>query len=338
MPTYVVALIASKDKENATDIQALHQSFLTIAREAKLDILSIGSDGAPVELAALEGLSASASTFLEYSNKPCDVHVKIPLLGIPPRPLVMVQDPKHARKTGANQVLAGARWLSFGFFELNIGHLALILQSKNSSLYKKDVFDCDRQDDGRAYRMFNDDTLKIALDKPECKGLALYLFVIGELIDSWLSRTSSHASRLLSSQTALLFLRRWRAYLLEQESDTNGLMSVQRNYISPQSHKIFEHISLSLLQLIVSHREYYPGHPLCPWKHGTEACEHIFGWMRILLPNFTILEALQLMPKIFTVVKSIMTNKVAMPKSEHIHSGLYRSCVVNFTYIKIHIY
>ncbi|KAG0151550.1 hypothetical protein CROQUDRAFT_36600, partial [Cronartium quercuum f. sp. fusiforme G11] len=87
----------------------------------------------------------------------------------------------------------------------------------------------------------------------------------------------------------------------------------------------FEHIALSFLKLIISHQEFFPNHPLYPQKHGTDACEDIFGWIRILFLKFTILEAFQLEPKIFTVVNNIMKNKVSMPKFEHIHSSYYFS-------------
>jgi hypothetical protein len=98
-------------------------------------------------------------------------------------------------------------------------------------------------------------------------------------------------------------------------------MSLDQNRISHPSQKILALLANSLLSLIISHCEYYPNIPLMPWKHGTEACEHIFGWMRVILPNFTVLDAWQMMPKIFIIVKSIMLGKVQMPKSEHIHLG-----------------
>ncbi|KAH9450992.1 hypothetical protein Pst134EB_018497 [Puccinia striiformis f. sp. tritici] len=131
----------------------------------------------------------------------------------------------------------------------------------------------------------------------------------------------SHFDRIVSAYTSHFFLARWYQYLREQENSTDGVMSFKRNGISHQSHKIFSTLADSLLSLILSHREYYPDTPLMPWKHGTEACEHIFGWMRVILPNFTVLDARQMMPKIFIIVKSIMSGKVKMLKSDHIHSG-----------------
>lgn len=117
------------------------------------------------------------------------------------------------------------------------------------------------------------------------------------------------------------FLQRWHKYLQEQQTESAGLMSTERNGISHQSHKILGQLATSLLALIISHREHYPSFPLMPWKHGTEACEHIFGWMRVLLPNFTVLDAREMMPKIFLIVKNVMSGKVKMPHLEHIHSG-----------------
>ncbi|KAH9814736.1 hypothetical protein DFH28DRAFT_894436 [Melampsora americana] len=58
-----------------------------------------------------------------------------------------------------------------------------------------------------------------------------------------------------------------------------------------------------------------------PWKHGTEPLEHIFGWMRVISPNFTVLDARQMIPKIHAVVKSLASGMLNFEGSEHIHSG-----------------
>ncbi|EGG06081.1 uncharacterized protein MELLADRAFT_87499 [Melampsora larici-populina 98AG31] len=98
-------------------------------------------------------------------------------------------------------------------------------------------------------------------------------------------------------------------------------MNLSSNCISHQSIRIFEKLGESLLGLIISHRDRYPTHPLMPWKHGTECCEHIFGWMRVISPTFTILDARQMMPKIFSVIKSVMSGHISIPNSENLHAG-----------------
>lgn len=302
-----------------------HQSFLNLSQEAGLKVLSLGSDGAATKMSAQNLLNSQALNYLEFNRPQAGIHIRICVFGTNQITLVTIQDAKHARKTGANQILSGARLLAFGQYYINIGHLILLMQDENSSLYQRDVFNVDRQDDRRAYWTLNYDTLKLALQYPECTGLTVYLFVIGGLVDAWLSTSTSHEERILSSHTADVFLKRWKTYLEEQEEDTNGLMSLDRNGISCPAWKIFSQLASSLIALIISHRDHFPDVPFVPWKHGTEACEHIFGWIRVILPKFTMLDARQMMPKIFTIIRRIMMKRIKMPKSEHIHAGMCSS-------------
>ncbi|EGG06868.1 uncharacterized protein MELLADRAFT_86302 [Melampsora larici-populina 98AG31] len=329
VPTYVVALIASIDKQTASDILDLHKKFIELSQKAGFNVLSIGSDGAATEISAQKMLHDSATKYLEFKAPAHNLHIQIPLLGQKLHPVVMVQDPKHARKTAANQLLSGARFISFGCYHVGIPQLAKIVQSDNSTLYIKDVFNTDKQDDGRAYRVFSSETLQLALEHPECTGLSIYLFVLGELCDSWLSRTANIPDRVISAFTSFFFLEAWYEYLEDRQSETKGFILLDKNGISRQSFKIMKQMATSLLALIIAHREYYPDVPLMFWKHGTEACEHIFGWMRIIMPNFTVLDAHQNAPKIHTVAKHIVEGKVKMPKSEHIHSG-YQNAFQDF--------
>ncbi|EGF99269.1 uncharacterized protein MELLADRAFT_94758 [Melampsora larici-populina 98AG31] len=257
IPTFVVALIASCDKETSNDIVESHLKFLELSQEAGINILSVGADGAPTELCAQNALTDTASQFISYSNSRYDVHVKVPLIGHPPRPVVMVQDPKHARKTGANQLSSGA----------------------------------------------------------------CLLVMVGEMCDAWLNRWIGHRERIRSAWTADFFFRHWKNYLLKQQAEPHKLMSFAHNCISPQSFKIFSTLATSLLQLVIAHREFYPTIPLLPWKHGSEPCEHVFGWMCVISPRFTVLDARMMMPKIHAIVKNIMSGRMKIPSSEHMHSG-----------------
>lgn len=292
-----------------------------MSQASGMNVLSIGADGAANELAAQAKLNQMSSRFLKYSDKKLGVHIKVPLFGNPPRPIVTLQDPKHARKTGANQLLSGSRLITMGKFTISLQDLSQVLQTPNSPLLTKDVFDCDKQDDGRALRTFCSQTVATTLSKPDCSGLTVYLFVIGELCDAWLNKSIGHREQIRAVWTASFFLQMWKAHLLKRQKETNGLMSFHLNGISHASFKIFLTLAESLLALIISHREYYAEFPFCPWKHGTEACEHIFGWMRVISPNFSVLDARLMMPKIIAVVKSIMSGKMKIPPSEHLHAG-----------------
>ncbi|EGG05907.1 uncharacterized protein MELLADRAFT_87639 [Melampsora larici-populina 98AG31] len=243
VPTYVVALIASRSNEGADDIASEHEKVITLAHEAGINILSMGADGAATEFSAQEKLVQKSTQFYNYSKASLNVYIKIPLFGNPPRPIISIQDPKHARKTGANQLLSGACLMVIGNSTVTIQQLAEILKMADSPLHPKDVFDSDKQDDGRALRTFSAPTLAAALR--------------------------------LENNTAL----------------------------------------------IIAHCKYYPEYPLCPWKHGTEPCKHIFGWMRVVSPRFSVLDARFMMPKIHAVVKSAMGGRIKIPPSEHLHAG-----------------
>ncbi|PLW18137.1 hypothetical protein PCANC_12692 [Puccinia coronata f. sp. avenae] len=212
---------------------------LDYCSKAGMSIISIGSDGAATEISALRFVQKSVDQFLCFHKLDARISVQVPMIGEPPRPWIPVQDPKHGRKTASNQLLSGARVLSFGKNFLNISQLVELL-GQSSPLYSRDVLNCDKQDDGCAYRTMNWETFEASLRSPQHTGLSIYLY---------------------------LFV------------------------------------------------------PLLPWKHGTKACEHIFGWMRVIMPNFTVLDARQMLPKVFAVVRNVMSGKMKMPQSEHLRSG-----------------
>lgn len=108
MSTYVVAIIASRSQDKAKDLTAQDLDFIDKCQQAGIQILSLGSDGAATELAAQEELIESRTNDLTYINKVLEVCVKVPLFCKQSRPIVMIQDPKHAQKTSENQPLSGA--------------------------------------------------------------------------------------------------------------------------------------------------------------------------------------------------------------------------------------
>jgi hypothetical protein len=134
VPSFVVALVASYDKETAEEIASSHISVLEFCSKAGMSIVSIGSDGAATEVLALRSLQNSVNQHLSFHKADAGISIQVPLMGQPPRPVVPVQDPKHARKTAANQLLSGARLLSFGKFYLKIAHLVELL-GNDSPLY-----------------------------------------------------------------------------------------------------------------------------------------------------------------------------------------------------------
>jgi hypothetical protein len=164
----------------------------------------------------------------------------------------------------------------------------------------------------------NWESREASLKSPDHTGLAIYLFLFGKITDAWLCPAMNHLNRIRSAWTCIFFLRIWH---LSINAESSPLASIDQNGISRQSYEIFHFLGNSLIGLMLAHREFHPNVPFLPWKHGTEACEHIFGWMRVIMPNFTVLDARQMLPKVFAVVKNVMSGRLKVPHSEHLRSG-----------------
>ena len=110
----------------------------------------------------------------------------------------MIQDSKHAAKTLRNNLFSGAHTLVLG------NHLAMYFYVCDMAfsglpgcpLYHRDVEKLDRQDDNAATRLFSAAALDFVVKQhPNRLGLAVYMFIAGEVVDAYQSRTISHLER-----------------------------------------------------------------------------------------------------------------------------------------------
>lgn len=74
-------------------------------------------------------------------------------------------------------------YTSFRQFHIHIQQLAILFKEGASPLYKLDVFDSDRQDNGYVYWMFSAKATEEALKREECTILSVYMFVSGDMTD-----------------------------------------------------------------------------------------------------------------------------------------------------------
>ena len=144
-------------------------------------------------------------------------------------PIVMIQDSKHAAKTLRNNLFSGARALVLG------NHLAMYSYVRDMAfsalsgcpLYHRDVEKLDRQDDNAATCLFSAAALDFVIKQfPDCLGLIVYLFVMGEVVDAYQSRTITHLERMRMVLQCQYFLCLWKRFL-----DAAGYLE-SRQYIS----------------------------------------------------------------------------------------------------------
>ncbi|QRW16719.1 hypothetical protein RhiXN_04721 [Rhizoctonia solani] len=219
-------------------------------------------------------------------------------------PCVIIQDSKHALKTLRNTLYSGARLLVMGSRTPMYSQVRDIAEDPDSTLHRRDVENNDRQDDVSTECVFNQFTLSFVVKKrPQYLGLAVYLYIAGELGDAYQSRHILHADRLWMVLRAKFFFDFWRQFLL----DSGYLLS--RYFISQQAFNILTTIIEGLILLIYAYRDYMPeGTPLLPWLHSSEACEHFFAEMRKLVPDFTYLDFIFSVPKLRVLLRASYRN------------------------------
>ncbi len=130
-----------------------------------------------------------------------------PVAGAPPlqlttpllengKPCIMSTDGKHAKKNGRGSATAGTRALCMGRYLAHYGLLEQITKGENSPMMKPDIIGVDKQDDRAAAHLFSPAAIDyIFRILPDELGLAVYLFVIGEIIDAQHNRSLTHAER-----------------------------------------------------------------------------------------------------------------------------------------------
>jgi hypothetical protein len=164
-----------------------------------------------------------------------------------------------------------------------------LAENPQGPLFKRDVEHVNKQDDRAAARSLSAEALDCALKyyPQSAEGLAVYLFILGELYDAWQNQSISHATHVKMVLCARFFLMAWRSHVI-----THPDYETHVHFISPESFDIFLTLCDSLLGLIVVYHQFYPQYPLLPWLHSTEVCEHIFGMLlskeTSTIPTFSI--------------------------------------------------
>ena len=232
------------------------------------------------------------------------------------QPIVMVQDAKHALKTGRNQLLSGAHLGVLGNYPLYYTQVRHMAASKTGPLYNRDVEKLDRQDDNAATRLFCAETLQwLTKDPGDQRGLIVYLFVIGEVVDAYQNRYISHAERVKMLLRSMFFMEGWAEFISKAKYQTS------KHFISREYCDILKIMVSGFIQLIIIHRDLLDDiYPLLPWLHSTEVCEHLFGIMRSISMDFTMLDFVYMMSKILIRVREHVLN-AASPTAKARASG-----------------
>lgn len=217
-------------------------------------------------------------------------------------PFIILQDSKHALKTARNNLFSGAKFLVIGNCTLTYADVLAIAEHPESPLYWRDVEKVDRQDDMAAARLFSSATLRhLEKHHPEKTALIVYLFVLGELVDAYQSRTMTPSTRVQIALRTLFFLDSWTNFLAKAGYGAE-------HYVSRQANDIFRILCRGIIAAVVMIRQHRPKGreklliAFLAWLWSTEINEHIFGIARKINKNFTIYDFVFMVTKINTML------------------------------------
>ena len=311
-------MVAAEAIPNDLPANRLYPKSLAVIEGLKshgVNIISYSCDGTQVERTVQDSLVSNAAKTISYrlpDPEGVDYTISLPIYA--KSPVVMIQDSKHALKTMRNNLFSGARALVLG------NHLAMYSYARdlafteidNHPLYHRDVQKMDRQDDNAATRLFSAATLDfIQKHHPDRLGFAVYLFVMGEVVDTYQSRNINHCERVKMALRCRYFLRLWKRFLQARKYPKS------KYYISREADDILEKLVDGLLGLIYVYRDEFEGrHPLLPWLHSTEICEHVFAECRKLIKDFTHLNFLFMTVRLHTLLRaSLALSRGTDPKA-----------------------
>ncbi|OCB83926.1 hypothetical protein A7U60_g9133 [Sanghuangporus baumii] len=302
IPPVVLAAIAITDKVTADTLTRYTHQIIDGLYERHIWPVSYACDGTEKERANQRNLRAQAHgldtrTIRAPSPLVKNININIPLYH--GKPMALVQDSQHAKKTLRNNLETGTTTLVLGNDTATYGQLREMAFDEKSPIYHRDVEKGDKQDDRAAARIFSSDSLSWFIEyRPEYLGMQIYLFVHGDLCDAWQSRSITHLDRLHSILRAHYFDEFWLDFL--QDAD----YPVKKHCISREARDITSYLAESYIELLIIYRDYTDGTlPLVPWLHSSEVCEHIFGELRKEVKDFDFAAFLNLMPKTHSMVR-----------------------------------
>ena len=302
IPPLILAVVPLASSTDAAMLANFEQQLLDIllGSDSTLCIVSLGSDGSVLERDARqalvrEGFAESISYVIPHPDAAQSQPIRIPLMRMYGRWITAIQDPKHGRKTFRNNLFSGARLLVLGNHTTHYEEIRQMASERDTPLYWRDVDRLDRQDDRAAARLFSASFLDYCIKTHGKANVALpiYLFIFGELIDAYENRHIPHVDRIKMVLRVHFFKSIWKSFL-----QSAGYPEI-RYFVSAAADDIIDILIHGLIGLIYIYRDHLERpYPLLPWMHGSEPNEHVFGLLRSLVTDFTMLDIVRLIPKL----------------------------------------
>ncbi|KAJ3922790.1 hypothetical protein F5877DRAFT_32910, partial [Lentinula edodes] len=331
LPSIMVATLGISSTVQVSELRRWHDEIQSQLLQRGLDVISYSVDGAQTERSLGHDLEWDFSqangtktwTFYHPGEERKEIQLIAPLLPNG-KPQVVCSDGKHLKKNRRGSATSGARGLALGRYQIHFGILATIALGVNTPLLKTDIIGVDKQDDRAAARLFPSAVIAyLSKHLPDELGTAIYLFIVGEIVDAQQNCTVSHREHMKMLWRGRFFLEGWRSYVLSHLH-----YNINTHFITRELYDIITVYIDAMLKLILIHRDYFPHIPFYAWFHSTEPCEHRFGCSRggTGLPNFTFTDWILMSPKVdflmYSAIKHQQGTAVNGHRAGYLHTYL----------------
>ncbi|KIM36405.1 hypothetical protein M413DRAFT_31645 [Hebeloma cylindrosporum] len=221
-------------------------------------------------------------------------HLDRSILVTPEQLIAPLQDLQQVLKIFSNNIFSSARLLTLPNHVVHSAQLLNITFSNDSPLHRlhrRYVVKTGRQNPNAATRLFS--LYWLSEKAPEQRGLIILVFICGEIIGAYLSRTLSIYTRVKMVLRAHFYFDIWLKFF------GIGGYSMARYYVSPQCVDIMKTLLHSFLQFVIIYRDHGGGRPLLPWRLSSEMVDHLLGMCRQIFRDFTMLDFHRIFPKLF---------------------------------------
>jgi hypothetical protein len=168
VPPIILAAVARASNDSGDDLYRMHEELMALLHQYNIYPITFAADGTEIERALQRQIETKGATH----TRPYAIHNHVPgavvkfnlLYQADGKPLITIQDSKHAAKTARNNLFTGARMLVIGFFVAFYAQVRALAYHPFSPLFRRDVDRVDRQDDRAAARLFSASSLQTQLE------------------------------------------------------------------------------------------------------------------------------------------------------------------------------
>lgn len=316
--------MAVSAKVDAGQLKVFQERLLGCLFASDINICSMAVDGAGKERAMLRHFDETAhrhrDQIIPYPPDPENsaraFNPHIPYIGPAsnPRPVGLMEDPAHGRKTMWANFFSGGRYLTYGTHTAGYRNFYYAWQD-GGPLWKRDVIKADRQSDNSARAIFSSANARWMHETCASENMAsvVLITVLGRLIDAYENKTVAMEERIEAVLRAYYLIDIWKQFI-----SSMGYSS-QRHILSAQALDIINFLVVGFLQVHAILRDDYGGnYPFYPWLTGSTSCELTFGAARGVVKDFTALDWQYMVPKLTLKLRTLVSGreKASIVRSE----------------------